>query len=162
MRHALHLGLLLGLAASLALACSTSGSAAGDDSVRVDGHVALELYEGPLCGDAGISMLGRCSRETYTGSIEGDADVAVTSMNPLEPDGVVAIAENEVIHLSDGDITATVNAVYHSESPDRPFVSMHTITGGKGRYAQASGYIHVWGSAGAELADYLAVIRLAK
>ena len=161
MRPALRFVLFHGLAASLTLACSTSGGAANGDSLRVEGHVALEAYEGPLCGDAGVSLLGRCSRETYTGSIEGDADVAVTSMNPLEPDGVVSIAENEVIHLSDGDITAKVNAVYHSESPDHPFVSMHTVTGGNGRYAQASGYIHVWGSADAELADYLAVIRLA-
>jgi hypothetical protein len=161
MRSAVRLALLLALPA-LMPACSTSGGGASDDSVRVQGHVSLDVYEGPICGDAGVSMLGRCSRETYTGSIEGDGDVAVTSMNPLEPDGVVAIAENEVIHLSDGDVTATVNAVYHAESSDHPFVSMHTITGGNGKYAQASGYIHVWGSAGAELADYLAVIRLAK
>lgn len=159
MRHALRLALL----AALALGCSTSGgSLDGDDPVRVQGHLSLDAYEGPVCGDAGVSLLGRCSRETYTGTIEGDGDIAVTSIAPVEPNGVVSIKEDEVIHLEGGDITAKVNAVYQAESPDRAFISMHTITGGNGRYAQATGYIRVWGDAAAELADYVAVIRLAK
>ena len=162
MRHAIHLALLPVLTASSILACSTSGGTSSDGSVRVEGHIAFEVYEAPVCGDAGSSALGRCSRETYTGSIEGDGDTAVTSMNPVEPDGVVSITENEVIHLPDGDITSKINAVYHAESPDRPFISMHTITGGNGKYAQASGYIRLWGQGGADGADYLAVIRLAE
>ena len=159
MRRAIQLALLL---ASLSLACSTSGGSSSDDSVRVGGHVVLEAYEAPVCGDAGVSLLGRCSSETFTGTIEGDGDVAVTSNDPVEPEGVVSITEDEVIHLRDGDITAKVNAVYQAESPDRAFVSLHTITGGNGRYAQASGYIRVWGSAAAEQADYIAAIHLAK
>jgi hypothetical protein len=160
MRHALPLAPLLALT-MLTSACSTSGASSAE-TVRIEGHVSFEVYEAPICGDAGVSLLGRCSRETYTGAIEGDGDTAVTSMNPVEPAGVFSITENEVIHLSDGDITAKVNAVYHGESPDQPYISMHIITGGNGKYAQASGYIRLWGNGGGGLADYLAVIRLGR
>ncbi len=162
MQAAVRLAPLLGLIAASTLACSTDGGGASGDSVRIEGHVAFEVYEAPVCGDAGVSLLGRCSRETYTGSIEGDGATAVTSMNPVEPAGVFSITENEIIHLPDGDLTAKVNAVYHGESPDRPYISMHVITGGNGKYAQATGYIRLWGYGDRGPADYLAVIRLAK
>ena len=153
---------VLATAALVALACSTSGGSSGGASVRVDGYVTLEFSEQPVCGDAGVSVLGRCAHETFTGSVEGDGDLAVTSITPVEPDGVVAITEDEVIHLEGGNVTAKVNAVYQAESSDRAFVSLHTLTGGDGRYAGASGYIRVFGSAASERADYVAVIRLAE
>jgi hypothetical protein len=65
-------------------------------------------------------------------------------MEPVEPGGVVTITEKEVLHLADGALTARINAVLHEKSPDRE-VSFHTITGGSGRYAGASGHIRLWG-----------------
>lgn len=161
MRSAIHLTLLLG---SLTLACSTTGVPSSAGTWRAEGRIVFEVYQAPVCGAAGPSAIGSCSRETYTGALQGHGDTAVQSMSPVEPDGVVSITENEVIHLADGEITAKINAVYHAESPDHEFISMHTIVGGSGRYAGASGYIRLWGHGGADPAAdrYLAVIRLAE
>jgi len=46
------------------------------------------------------------------------------------------------------------------QSADREVASLHTITGGTGRYAGASGYIRLWNGEG-ELLEYEAVIHLA-
>ena len=69
------------------------------------------------------------------------------------------VAETEVLRLPDGELRSLVNAVFHSTSPDLEVVSLHTVTGGTGRYAGASGHIRLWRAAG-ELFEYVAVIRL--
>ena len=66
-------------------------------------------------------------------------------MTPVEPEGLVSITENEVLHLQGGDLHARVNAVYHGTSPDGEFSSMHTIVGGTGRYAGATGFLQLTG-----------------
>jgi hypothetical protein len=80
-------------------------------------------------------------------------------MTPIEPAGLVAIVESEVLHLPDGDLTTRVNAVYHSTSPDVEFSSMHTIVGGTGRYEGATGFLQLRGRGGLEC-DYVGRIYL--
>ena len=77
---------------------------------------------------------------------------------------MIFVSENEVLRLADGDIQGRVNAVFHNQSSDREVASLHTITGGTGRYAGASGYIRLWRADGdppGEIMQYEAVIHLA-
>ena len=132
-----------GFALLIAAACGGTAVGSSDGPLLVEGSIAFEVYESPVCGDAGPSPLGRCSRETYTGGLQGRGDTAVHSMTPVEPEGLVSITENEVLHLQGGDLHARVNAVYHGTSPDGEFSSMHTIVGGTGRYAGATGFLQL-------------------
>ena len=99
--------------------------------------------------------LGRCSREAYTGDLRGSGDTAFVSMTPVDPPGLTVIAENEVLHLADGELHARVNAVFNAAAKYPEFSSMHTITGGTGRYAGASGFIQLTaaGSSSAATSD---------
>jgi len=87
----------------------------------------------------------------------------VQRLTPSDPSHVVFVQEDEVLHLDGGDITSKISAAYDSASPQLEVSSLHVITGGTGRYAGASGYIHLWGDtlAGNSEADYVAVIRVA-
>jgi hypothetical protein len=140
---------------------ATAGGGSDDGTWRPAGRIEFEVYEAPVCGDAGASPLGSCSRERYTGGLEGSGDTAVQSMEPVPPAGVFSITENELLRLADGTLTTRVNAVFNSKSPEREVISFHTITGGTGRYAGASGYIRLWGHAGRDDYEYAALIRLA-
>ena len=91
--------------------------------------------------------------------MRGRGDTAIQSMTPIEPAGLLAITENEVLHLLDGDLTTRVNAVYNAASPDREFASMHTIVGGTGPYAGATGFLQLSGRAEREC-DYVGRIHL--
>ena len=142
------------------VSCSAAVGGSGDGAWRAVGRIAFEVYEAPVCGDAGPSPLGRCSRETYTGGLEGDGDTAVQSMEPVPPDGVFTITENELLRLGDGTLTTRINAVYNQKSPEREVISFHTITAGTGRYAGAAGYIRPWGHASSGDFEYAALIRL--
>jgi hypothetical protein len=144
------------------LSCaSTTRSVAVDGGViRASGSVRFEVYGGSVCGDAGPSPAGRCSRATYTGGLKGSGDTAIQRFEAVTPDGVFFVTENEVLRLPDGELRSGVNAVFHSNSPDREVASLHTITGGTGRYSGASGYIRLWRAEG-ELFEYVTVIRLA-
>jgi hypothetical protein len=143
------------------LACSTTtGTVPGnDDVIRASGSIRFEVYDGAVCGDAGPSPVGRCSRATYTGGLNGNGDTAIQRLEAVAPDGMFFVTENEVLRLSDGELRSSVNAVFHSKSPDREVASLHAVTGGTGRYAGASGYIRLWRSDG-DAFEYVAVIRL--
>jgi len=93
------------------------------------------------------------------GGLDGNGDTAIQRLEALAPDGMFFVSEVEVLRLPDGELRSLVNAVFHSKSPDLEVVSLHTITGGTGRYAAASGHIRLWRAAG-ELFEYVAVIRL--
>jgi hypothetical protein len=143
------------------LSCSAhTGLASLDGSVvRTSGSIRFEVYEGAMCGDAGPSPVGRCSHENYTGGLSGSGDTAIQRLEPVAPDGMFFVTENEVLRLPDGELRSLVNAVFHSKSPDLEVASLHTITGGTGRYADASGHIQLWRADG-ELFEYVAVVRL--
>jgi hypothetical protein len=147
------------LASLLSCSATTGGVPVNGDVIRTSGSIRFEVYDGAVCGDAGPSPVGRCSRATYTGGLDGKGDTAIQRFEPLAPDGMFFVAETEVLRLPDGDLRTLVNAVFHSKSPDAEVVSLHTVTGGTGRYAGASGHIRLWRAAG-ELFEYVAVIRL--
>jgi len=154
-------GLVLVTLPGLSSCSATTGSVAIDgDLVRASGSVRFEVYDAAVCGDAGPSPAGRCSRATYTGGLGGSGDTSIQRFEPVAPDGMFFVTENEVLRLPDGEIRSGVNAVFHSKSPDREVVSLHTITGGTGRYSGASGHIRLWRADG-ELFEYVALIRLA-
>jgi hypothetical protein len=145
---------------SLVSCASTTRSVVNDgDVIRVSGSVRFEVYDAAVCGDAGPSPAGRCSRATYTGGLNGSGDTAIQRFEALTPDGMFFVTENEVLRLPDGDLRSGVNAVFHNNSPDREVASLHTITGGTGRYSGASGHIRL-SRADGELFEYVAVIRL--
>jgi hypothetical protein len=129
------------------------------DVIRTSGSIRFEVYEGAVCGDAGSSPVGRCSRATYTGGLRGVGHTAIQRLEAVAPDGMFFVTENEVLGLTDGQLRSLVNAVFHSKSPDGEVASLHTITGGTGRYAGASGHIQLWRAHG-ERFDYVAVVRL--
>jgi hypothetical protein len=146
------------LLAAGALGCGGMGGPA-DGALRVAGSIAFEVYESPVCGDAGPSPVGRCSRETYTGDLRGSGDTAVLSLTPVDPPGLVVIAENEVLRLPDGELHARVNGVFNGAAKDPEFSSMHTITGGTGRWASATGFLQLTGRGFVEC-SYVGRIRI--
>jgi hypothetical protein len=143
------------------LGCSAmSGTVAGEDGIlRASGNIRFEIYQDSVCGRAGPSPVGRCSRSSYTGGLHGDGDTAIQRLEPLTPDGMYFVSENEVLRLPDGELRSAVNAVFHDTSHDREVASLHTVTGGTGRYAGASGHIRLWRADG-EVFAYVATIRL--
>jgi hypothetical protein len=146
--------------ASLLSCSATTGAAPGnDDVIRTSGSIRFEVYDGAMCGDAGPSPIGRCSRATYMGGLQGNGDTAIQRLEAVAPDGLFFVTENEVLRLSDGELRSLVNAVFHSQSPDREVASLHTVTGGTGRCAGASGHIRLWRARG-DVFEYVAVIRL--
>lgn len=151
------------LLVSCGLGCTTASPSNDHGAWRPTGRIEFEVYRAAICEDAGPSPIERCSRETYSGGLSGRGATAVQSMEPVEPDGVVTITENEVLHLADGTLTTRINAVFHSNSPDREVISFHTIVAGTGRYEGASGHIRLWGNAREDGEyHYEAVIRLAR
>jgi hypothetical protein len=74
------------------------------------------VYDAAVCGDAGPSPAGRCSRATYTGGLNGSGDTAIQRFEPVAPDGMFYVTENEVLRLPDGEIRSGVNAVFHNTS----------------------------------------------
>jgi hypothetical protein len=151
--------MLLGPGAALVIAC-TALPDRERDTIEVSGDLRFDLYQASRCEVVGPSPVGSCSRGHYSGGLEGTGYYAVQSMQPTTPDGVLFITENEVLRLADGELYGRVNAAYHSKSPDGEVSSLHTITGGTGRYAGASGYIRLWRAHG-ERFEYAAVIHLA-
>ena len=81
--------------------------------------------------------------------------------SPSDPSYVHFVHEVEVIHLDGGDLIAEISAAYDSASQAKEVSSLHVVTGGTGRCAGASGYIHLWGSSlvGADDHEYVAMIR---
>lgn len=149
------------LVAGSLLSCSsaTGGMWVNGDVIRTSGSIRFEVYKGALCGDAGPSPVGQCSRETYSGGLRGSGDTAVQRLEAVPPAGMFFVTETEVLRLRDGELHSLVNAVFHSASADLEVASLHSVTGGTGRYAGASGHIRLWREDG-ELFKYVAVIRL--
>jgi hypothetical protein len=152
----------LTLLSALALgACSTAaGPARHDDTIHAAGEIRFEIYQAANCEVVGPSPIGSCARGRYSGGFVGTGYYAIQKWEPLTPEGMVFVSENEVLRLADGELHGRVNAVFHNQSADREIASLHTITGGTGRYAGASGYIRLWNGTG-ELVEYEAVIHLA-
>jgi len=149
------------LSALALVACATAaGPARQGDTIRASGEIRFEIYQAADCEVVGASPIGSCSRGRYSGGLVGTGYYAIQKWEPLAPEGMVYVSENEVLRLADGEIHGRVNAVFHNQSPDREVASLHTITGGTGRYAGASGYIRLWNGQG-ELLEYEAVIHLA-
>jgi hypothetical protein len=156
----------LALLSALALvACSTTTVRAREGgTIRAAGEIRFEIYQAADCEVVGASPIGSCSRGRYSGGLVGTGYYAIQRWEPLTPEGMVFVSENEVLRLEDGEIHGRVNAVFHNQSSDREVVSLHTVTGGTGRYTGASGYIRLWRADGApasEIMQYEAVIHLA-
>ena len=145
--------------AAVLIACSTQPRNRGRDAIEASGELRFENYQASDCEVAGPSPVERCSRGHYTGGLEATGYYAVQSMQPSAPDGIVFITEKEVLRLADGELYGRVNAVFNSKSPDGEVASLHTITGGTGRYSGASGYIQLWRERG-ETFGYTALIHL--
>jgi hypothetical protein len=144
------------------LSCSSLASGARQDAtIEASGEIRFEIYQAATCEGAGPSPVASCSRGHYSGGLEGTGYYAVQSFAPSTPDGMTFITEKEVLRLADGDLYGLVNAVFDSRSADGEVASIHSITGGTGRYAGASGFIRLWRASG-ERFEYVAVIRLAQ
>lgn len=127
------------------------------DGSPLKGRVRFEVFGGPGCS----SPVGICSRETYSGGLSGLGETVVQEFIPSDPSHVHFIQEDEVLHLEGGDLVAKISAAYDSASPGKQVSSLHVVTGGTGRHAGASGYIHLWGNSLGDAADheYVASIR---
>jgi hypothetical protein len=147
------------LAALLIAALGCTSQHAGDG---LRGRVTFELDNTAGCGGAaGPSPAASCSRITYTGGLQATGDTAVQRFTPLDANGLIAIDEIEVLRLEGGELRSQVNAVYHSKAAGGPYVSLHTIVSGTGRYEGATGTIQLWGLSG-QPGEYLARIQLAR
>jgi hypothetical protein len=142
------------------VACATPATPPrGSDTIRATREIRCDVYEAPHCDEVGPSPLGRCSRGHDSGGIQGTGYYAIQRWEPTSPDGVVLIAENELLRLADGQLYGRVHAIFPGKSPDREVVRVHTITGGSGRYAGASGFIRPWNVVDADRFQHDAVIH---
>lgn len=171
MNHLRHLafGLVLLAPMGCARGADTSEESVGSVHQAVSTQTAVGdcafpvLTQGPgTCGAAGSTVMG-CSEETWSSGFLASArgDTAIQAFIPADPAYVLHIHENEVITFPDGStLTGKVNASLNAGSPTGEYASLHTITGGTGRYAGATGYLQYSGTANPAACKYFATVTV--
>ena len=112
----------------------------------VKGHIISEQLTGPAC----TSLVDLCTSGRFIGGINGDFVFIATSLTPLNDPlvpGVVHYRGDITISTRHGDIFDKDAGAFNAAPGSTGDVgSVSTITGGTGRYAGASGHIHIAGT----------------
>lgn len=134
----------------VALTCM-SGRSIGQTSAEshtefVKGHISSESLTGPEC----TSPVGLCTVGRFSGGIQGRFVFTATALTPT-PDtpqtGVMHYIGDIVIHTKQGDIIIKDSGAFNTLPGGTGDVgSVSTITSGTGRWARASGHIHIAGT----------------
>jgi hypothetical protein len=138
-----------------------SPAAAGSGTLKVKGKLTNQSFAGPDCA----SPVALCFKGAFSGSLKGPDAGVVQSLTPTsDPDVVVGEADLK-IQDKQGDLNCLEVFVLNvSPTGDGHLAWNCEITGGTGRYAGASGYLHGIGHAspttGETTATYRGVITL--
>lgn len=129
----------VGVVVLVGLGAFFAGNAGADSTtMEVNGHVQDETVVGAGCQ----SPVGFCTVGQLTGGIQGQLDFTVTSLTPVEPDGVLAFTAVSTISTSTGDIHCVDSGSFNTApGSDGEGVHLCVITGGTGEFAGASGYL---------------------
>jgi hypothetical protein len=131
------------IAATSVSAIAVAGGGGKDRSLH-GGFTSGAAYDGPDCP----SPIDLCADATFTGSLRGPATAVATSLTPTAEPGVVVGVADIVIHDRRGDVRCTETFVLNATpGGDSEEGWICRITGGTGRYANASGHIEAFGSA---------------
>lgn len=131
------------LAACLAVVGATRRAGAASRSHPVKGHAVFQLAPGPGCG----SPFGICTSGTIAGDIRGTIQGVARAFSPgVDPSvpSVASYVNGIVIRTAEGDLMCT-EAGAANTAGDGEFSGLCEITGGTGRLAGASGYLHFFG-----------------
>jgi hypothetical protein len=138
-----------------------SPAAAGSEMVKVKGTLANQTITGPGCP----SPVDLCFKGEISGSLNGPDEGIVQSLTPTSVADVVFGEADLEIQDKQGDLSCRELFVLNvAPTGDGHFSWTCEITGGTGRYAGASGYLHGIGNAspttGETTATYRGVITL--
>jgi hypothetical protein len=132
------------IAATSVSAIAIAGGDGGKGRSLHGGFTSGAAYGGPDCP----SPIDLCADATFTGSLRGPATAVATSLTPTAEPGVVVGVADIVIHDRRGDVRCTESFVLNTTpGGDSEEGWICRITGGTGRYANASGHIEAFGSA---------------
>jgi hypothetical protein len=151
----------IAVAGAVGSAAFASPATAESGTVKVKGTLANQTITGPDCA----SPVDLCFKGEIRGSLKGrDEGIVQTLMPTSDPDVVFGEADLK-IQDKQGDLNCRELFVLNiSPTDDGHFSWNCEITGGTGRYAGASGYLHGIGNAspttGATTATYRGVITL--
>lgn len=105
----------------------------------VSGHIADQPDTGAECA----SPLGQCSAGRFSGALKGDFVASATSFTPsgdTATTGVISFTADLVLHTEDGDLFLKDAGVFNTTPGGRgEHATVTTVTGGTGRWADASG-----------------------
>lgn len=125
--------------AYVALGALVAPGATADEKVKtVKGTVTDHVVE---CTSPAVL----CTAGELKGDIKGELDFAITSLTPVPPDGALAFTAVSTIRTSDGDLHCTDSGSFNSSATGQgEGVHLCIITGGTGRFAEATGYLQEW------------------
>ena len=121
------------------------GASAGASprSQRAFGTFTSRIFNGPGCS----SPVDLCSTGRIMGTFNGALDLVATSMTPTPAPGVTLVVGDAVIRDARGVVRCTESILLDTTAGgDGEFSALCEITGGTGRWAGASGYLHVTGN----------------
>jgi len=119
---------------------------ADHDTARVKGHISSEALTGPECA----SPVGLCTAGRFSGDIQGRFVFTANTLTPTldtPQTGVVHYIGDIVIHTKQGDIVIKDSGAFNTLPGGTGDVgSVSTIVSGTGKWAHASGHIHIAGT----------------
>lgn len=131
------------IAATSVSAVALAGGGSSDRTVR-GSFTSGAAFGGPDCP----SPIDLCANATFTGSLRGPATAVATSFAPTAEPGVAMGVADIVIHARRGDLLCRESFVLNV-TPGGDFEEgwICRVTGGTGRYANASGHLEAFGAA---------------
>ena len=125
-------------------AIAIAGGGSDGDHVASGGFTGGPPFGGPDCP----SPIDLCATATFTGTVHGPAFAVATSFTPTSEPGVATGVADIVIHDPRGDLRCTESIVLNiTPGGDSEEGWICEITGGTGRFADASGHLEAFGAA---------------
>lgn len=105
----------------------------------VSGHITDQPSAVAECA----SPLGQCSAGRFSGALKGDFVASATSFTPsgdTAVTGVISFTADLILHTKDGDLFLKDAGAFNSTPGGRgEHATVTTVTGGTGRWSNASG-----------------------
>ncbi len=144
MRRRLAIASLLVAAAGATSVTAIAGGGPHGDHLASGGFTGGPPFGGPDCP----SPIDLCANATFTGTVHGPATAVATSFTPTAEPGVATGTADIVIHDPRGDLRCTESIVLNvTPGGDSEEGWICEITGGTGRFANASGHLEAFGGA---------------
>lgn len=116
---------------------------AGSRTLPVQGTITSQTITGPAC----TSPIGRCFVATFRGTLQGSAEFVGNSIAETSQPGMMLINGDFLIRDRRGDMTCVEDSLLNTApGSDGEFVFVCEISGGTGKWADASGYLQATGN----------------